>query len=130
MALNTEFTELKDWFKDTITKNNANVGGDAEDYLQTIDADFKFKANGEICNFEEWFIRYKKFKSKMKSIDVVFEDIIVEGNIIAANYFVNCIQHDGNEVIIKIIGIFKEKNRKFIYCDELFNIEKGVLNLI
>jgi hypothetical protein len=62
---------LRNWFMDTIMKNNRTVEVMPKTfYLETISPQFRFFANGEICNFDQWYERYLSFKSNLTTIEV------------------------------------------------------------
>lgn len=122
--------KIKTWFQKAIISNIENLSAKEQDYAKTIAEYFIFHGDDVTCNFKQWVARLHTFKSKMKSLKVIFEYVIVEGETVAANYWVIGVKHDGSEMLTKIIAFFKVENNKLVYCDELTRTMKGHLHTV
>lgn len=108
--------KAKKWLKEAL-----HYGFDLKttDYTKYMSEKYEEHINGKVFNFQEWIHHMDGLKAMMKSYKLVFDAIVVEGDQIGASYRVNALKKDGTKLEVKVIAIFKIKDQKMIYCDEL-----------
>ncbi|HSX03362.1 MAG TPA: nuclear transport factor 2 family protein [Rhabdochlamydiaceae bacterium] len=96
-----------------------------EDYTKYISEEFVMHLDGKVFNFKQWVHHIVGLKALMKSYKFTFDDFVIQEDKIASSYIVHATKKDGTELDIRVIAIFKIKNGKFIYCDELTHLLRG-----
>jgi len=123
--MTSKTAEYKDFVTAAIKWNIDNLNLTEEDYKQTISDDFIFYVADKEYNLDDWIAHMKALKAKRKSLKVTFEQMIGEDDSVAAVYFINGVNHDDSELMVKIIAFFKVRDRKITYCNELVHLIKG-----
>jgi hypothetical protein len=95
------------------------------DYTKYMSTDYVEHIDGKVFNFKQWLHHMNGLKGLMKSYTLTFDEIVAEKNQLAASYVVHATKKDGSKLDIRIIAIFKIKNGKMIYCDELTHVING-----
>lgn len=96
-----------------------------EDYAQYISKDYVQYVDGETLNYEGFIDHMKAIKKSVKSIKILFHDMIVEGNKVATRHTAYAIKKDNTEIEVQVIAIFDIKDEKIISCNELTYMVKG-----
>ena len=115
-------TESKQWLQEAL-----HYGFDmkTEDYTKYISTDYIEHIDGKVFSFEQWAHHMQELKKMMQSYKLTFDEIVVEQDQIATSYVVHATKKDGKKLDIRIIAIFKIKDNKMVYCDELTHILSG-----
>jgi hypothetical protein len=98
---------------------------DTTDYSKYISKDYIEHIDGQTFNYQQWLHHMLSIKNMMKAYNLSFDEIVVEGDQIATSYVVHATKKDGSKLDIRIIAIFKIKNGKMVYCDELTHLLNG-----
>ncbi len=98
------------------------------DYSKYMSDQYIEHIDGQTFNFQQWLHHMLTIKQMMKSYQLTFDEIVVEGDQIATSYVVHAIKKDGTHLDIRIIALFKIQNGKMIYCDELTHLLNGPAN--
>lgn len=111
--------EMHNWIQEAL-----HYGFDmkTEDYTKYMSTDYIEHIDGKVFNFKQWLHHMKGLKDMMKSYRLTFDEIVAEKNKIAASYVVHATKKDGSKLDIRIIAIFKIKDSKMVYCDELTHV--------
>lgn len=96
------------------------------DYTKYMSTDYVEHIDGKVFNFTQWLHHMNGLKGIMKSYTLTFDEIVAEKDQIATSYVVHATKKDGNTLDIRIIAIFKIKDGKMIYCDELTHVINGL----
>lgn len=115
-------TESKQWIQEAL---HYGFNMQTQDYTKYMSTDYIEHIDGKVFNFQQWLHHMKSLKSLMKSYELTFDEIVTEGNKIATSYVVHATKKDDSKIDIRILAIFKLKNKKMVYCDELTHIIKG-----
>jgi hypothetical protein len=114
--------QSKEWLKTALTYGfNLNT----TDYTKYISTDYVEQIDGETFNFQQWLHHMNGIRGMMKSYQLSFNEIVAEGDQIAASYDVHAVKKDGTTLDIRIIAIFTVKNGKMVACDELTHMMSG-----
>lgn len=89
----------------------------SKDYVQHVD--------GKVLNYEEYVTHKKAIKKTIKSLKVVFHDMLFEGNKVVTRHTAYAVKNDDKEIEVQVIAIFEIKGDKIIACDELTFMQKG-----
>ena len=113
---------MQSWLKEAL-----HYGFDMKttDYTKYMSTDYVEHIDGKVFNFPQWLHHMSGLKEMMKSYSLTFDEVLAEGDKIAASYVVHATKKDGSKLEIRIIAIFKIKNGKMIYCDELTHVLNG-----
>jgi hypothetical protein len=95
------------------------------DYSKYVSKDFVNLIDGNKFKYTQWVEHQKHIKSQIKSMSPIFDLLIAEGNQVAAIFRIKLIKKDGSELEVKDIGIFKIKNHKIVYVEEVTRLIKG-----
>jgi hypothetical protein len=95
------------------------------DYTKYMSTDYVEHIDGKVFNFKQWLHHMNGLKDLMQSYTLTFDEIVAEGEQIATSYVVHATKKDGSKLDIRIIAIFKIKDGKIIYCDELTHVING-----
>jgi len=114
--------ESKSWLQEAL-----HYGFDlaTTDYTKYMSEKYVEHLNGKVFNFQQWTHHMASLKNMMKSYSLTFDEILAEGDRIASSYVVHAVQKDGIKLDVRIIAIFKIKDQKMIYCDELAYVLNG-----
>lgn len=116
--------EMKTLMKSAVTyaveNNDPNM-----DYSKYVSKDYIQHIDGETFNYVEWAQHMQDIKKLMKSQKVDFQDVLADGDKVVINQVVHGIKKDGTEIAVKVIGIFKIKDGKIVYGDELTRLIQG-----
>lgn len=114
--------QMKAWIQEAL-----HYGFDmkTQDYTKYMSKNYVEHIDGKVFNFQQWLHHMNGLKVLMKSYSLTFDEILAEDNKIAASYVVHAIKKNGSELDIRIIAIFKVKDGKLVYCDELTHLIKG-----
>lgn len=96
-----------------------------KDYTKYMSVNYIEHIDGKTFNFKQWLHHMNGLKNLMKSYELTFDQIVVEGDQIATNYVVHATKKDGSKLNIRIIAIFKIKDEKMLTCDELTHVING-----
>lgn len=115
-------TQMHAWIKEAL-----HYGFDMQttDYTKYMSTDYVEHIDGKVFNFRQWLHHMNGLKGLMKSYTLKFDEIVAEGNQVATSYVVHAIKKDGSKLAIRIIAIFKIKDGKMVYCDELTHVLNG-----
>lgn len=115
-------TQMKNWIQEAL-----HYGFDmkTQDYTKYMSTDYIEHIDGKVFDFQQWLHHMNGLKKLMTSYTLTFDEILAENDQIATSYVVHAIRKDGGRLDIRIIAIFKIKNGKMIYCDELTHVIKG-----
>lgn len=114
--------ESKKWIQEAL---HYGFDMNTTDYTKYMSESYIEHIDGKVFNFQQWLHHMSGLKSLMKSFKLKFDEILAEGDQIAASYVVQATKKDGTKLDIRIIAIFKIKNNKMIYCDELTHVLSG-----
>lgn len=95
------------------------------DYTKYMSPNYIEHIDGKVFNFKQWLHHMNGLKHLMRSYTLTFDEIVAEKNQVATSYVVHATKKDGTKLDIRIIAIFKIKNGKMIYCDELTHVLRG-----
>jgi hypothetical protein len=114
--------QMKTWLQEAL-----HYGFDmkTQDYTKYMSKDYIEHIDGKVFNFQQWLHHMTGLKEIMSSYTLSFDEIMAEGNQIAASYVVHANKKDGSKLDIRIIAIFKIKDGKMYYCDELTHMIAG-----
>jgi ABC-type antimicrobial peptide transport system ATPase subunit len=114
----------KQLVRDAVTyvleNQNANM-----DYSKYVSKDFINPIDGNTFDYDQWVAHQKNIKSMLKSMKPTFNFMVAEGNNVFAIYHIKLIKNDGSELEVKDMALFKIKDNKIIYCEELTRLVKG-----
>lgn len=96
-----------------------------EDYAQYISKDYVQCVDGEILKYNGFLDHMKALKKSVKSITIVFHDIITEGNKVVTRHTAYVVKKNNKEAEVQVIAIFEVKDGKIISCNELTHMQKG-----
>jgi hypothetical protein len=123
-AQNTSMTpaQMHDWIQEAL-----HYGFDMKttDYTKYMSTDYVEHIDGKVFDFKQWLHHMKGLKVLMKSYTLTFDEIVAEKDQLATSYVVHAVKKDGSQLDIRIIAIFKIKDGKMIYCDELTHVIHG-----
>jgi hypothetical protein len=95
------------------------------DYAGYISRTYVEHFNGKLFNYSQWAKRMAGFKELMGSIQIIFDEIVVERDKIGTSYHIRAIKKDGTELDIRVFAIYKIKDEMIYYCDELNYLIRG-----
>jgi hypothetical protein len=95
------------------------------DYSKYVSKDFINPIDGNTFDYDQWVAHQKNIKSMLKSMKPTFNFMVAEGNNVFAIYHIKLIKNDGSELEVKDMALFKIKDNKIIYCEELTRLVKG-----
>lgn len=96
-----------------------------EDYAQYISKDYVQCVDGEILKYNGFIDHMKALKKSVKSLTIVFHDVITEGNKVVTRHTAYAVKKNNKEVEVQVIAIFEVKDGKIISCNELTHMRKG-----
>jgi hypothetical protein len=114
--------QMRDWLKEAL---QYGFNMKTQDYTKYISTSYIEHIDGKVFNFQQWLHHMSGIKDLMKSYTLTFDEIIAEGDQLAASYVVHATKKDGSKLDIRIIAIFKIKDGKMVYCDELTHVING-----
>ena len=116
--------EMKQLVKDAV--NYALTNRDPHmDYSKYVSKDFINPIDGNRFDFEQWATHQKNIKKMVKSMTPVFDNIVAEGDQVAAIFYVDIVKNDGSKLRVKDMGFFKIKDGRIVYVEELTRLVKG-----
>jgi len=89
----------------------------SKDYIQHVD--------GKVLNYEQYVTHRKALQKTVKSVKIVFHDMIVQGNKVVTRHTAYAVKKDDKEIELQVIAIFEIKDGKIISCHELTHLAKG-----
>lgn len=95
------------------------------DYSKYVSKKFTNPIDGNVFNYKQWVVHQKHIKSLVQSMTPVFDEMVAEGNSVAAIYHINIIKNNGDKLVVKDMAFFKIENNKVMYCEELTRLIKG-----
>ncbi|MDX2163919.1 MAG: hypothetical protein SFW07_00705 [Gammaproteobacteria bacterium] len=116
--------ESKQFVKDAVVYALTNKDPNM-DYSKYVSKSFKNPIDGNVFNYQQWVAHQKHIKSLVKSMKPTFDEMVAEGNNIAAIYHIDIVKNDGSKLVVKDMAFFKLKNNKVVYCEELTRLIKG-----
>lgn len=121
-VIHTSSEKTKKWIQEAL-----NYGFDLNttDYTKYMSEKYVEHINGKIFNFDQWLHHMSGLKAMMKSYELSFDEILVDNDKIATSYIVHATKQDGTELDVRVIAIFKIKDQKMVYCDELTYLLNG-----
>ncbi len=96
-----------------------------EDYARYHSTDYIQHVDGKILDYNEYVQHRNNVKKTLKSVKVVFHDIIIEKNKIVTRHTAYAVKNDDIEIELQVIAIFEIKDGKIISCNELTHLAKG-----
>ncbi len=111
---------VKDAVNYALTNRNPNM-----DYSKYVSKNFENPIDGNVFNYKQWVAHQKHIKSLVKSMKPTFDEMVAEGNNVAAIYHIDIVKNDGSKLVVKDMAFFKIKNNKVVYCEELTRLIKG-----
>lgn len=114
--------QKKEWIKEAL---HYGFNMSTTDYTRYMSENYLEHIDGKTFNFEQWLHHMTGIKKLMKSYELRFNEIVVEGENIAASYDVQATKINGEKLVIRVIAIFKIKDGKMVYCDELTHLLEG-----
>ncbi len=116
--------ESKQFVKDAVVYALTNTDPNM-DYSKYVSLDFVNPIDGNVFNYQQWVVHQKHIKSLVKSMKPTFDEMVAEGDNVAAIYHIDIIKNDGSKLVVKDMAFFKIKNNKVVYCEELTRLIKG-----
>lgn len=89
----------------------------SKDYIQYVD--------GKVLNYENYVTHRKALQKTIKSLKVVFHDLIIQGNKVVTRHTAYGVKKDNKEIELQVIAIFEIQDGKIISCHELTHLAKG-----
>lgn len=114
----------KQFVKTAVTYVLENPNPDM-DYSKYVSKDFINPIDGNTFNYDQWVTHQKNIKGMIKSMKPTFDFMLAEGNNVFAIYHIKLIKNDDSELEVKDMALFKIKDNKIIYCEELTRLTKG-----
>jgi hypothetical protein len=114
--------ESKQWIQQAL---HYGFDMNTKDYTKYMSTNYIEHIDGKTFNFKQWLHHMNGLKAMMKSYTLTFDEIVAEGDQIATSYVVHATKKDNSKLAIRINAIFKIKNHKMIYCNELTHLLKG-----
>ncbi len=84
-----------------------------------------FNVDGKKLKYADFFAHMETLKNTMKSLNVTFKYMVVEGDKVATIHEVNDIKKDGSHVSIQVNALFQIKDKKIVLCNELTHLISG-----
>lgn len=120
MSPNESKQFVKDAVNYALTNRNPHM-----DYSKYVSKDFVNPIDGNVFNYKQWVTHQKHIKSLVKSMKPIFDEMVAEGDNVAAIYHIDIVKNDGSKLVVKDMALFKIKNNKIVYCEELTRLIKG-----
>lgn len=119
-----EASALKKIIEDAF-KVSTNLKAADADYALHRSKDYVQYVDGKCLNYDEYVAHRQAIKKTVKSVQIVFHDMIFEGNKVVTRHTAHAIKNDGKEIEIQVIAIFEIRDGKIISLHELSHMTKG-----
>lgn len=122
-------TTPEEWALKKVIENNfqvsTNLEATEEDFARYHSKDYIQYVDGKVLNFEEYVVHRKALQKTLKSVKVVFHDMIIKENKVVTRHTAYAVKKDNKEIELQVIAIFEVKDGKIISCHELTHLTKG-----
>lgn len=106
-------------------KSATDMNASDESYAVHHSKEYVQHVDGKVMNYEEYVTHKKAIKKTIKSLKVVFHDMLFDGNKVVTRHTAYAVKNDDKEIEVQVIAIFEIKDDKIITCDELTFMQKG-----
>jgi hypothetical protein len=106
-------------------KVSTNLKATEEDFARYHTKDYIQHVDGKVLNFEQYVVHRKALQKTVKSVQVVFHDMIVSGNKVVTRHTAHAKKNDGKQIELQVIAIFEVRDGKIASCHELTHLLKG-----
>lgn len=89
----------------------------SKDYIQHVD--------GKELNYDGFVAHMAALKKSLKSVKVVFHDIVIKGNKVVTRHTAYAVKKDNIEIELQLIAIMEIKEGKIVKCHEFTHLSKG-----
>jgi predicted SnoaL-like aldol condensation-catalyzing enzyme len=89
----------------------------SKEYIQHVD--------GKTLNYADFVSHMTVQKSVMRTIQITFKHLLVDGDKIATVHLVDGVKKNGGSIKAQVNAVFQIKNRKIVLCDELTRLIEG-----
>ncbi len=94
-------------------------------YAQYFSKEYIQHVDGKTLNYADFVAHMKAQKQALKSIKIVFHEMIAEGNKVATSHTAYATRKDNKKIEAQIVSLFEFKDGKLVLCTELTRLEKG-----
>lgn len=112
---------IQNCFRDIIE----NMQATEKECGQYMSKDYIQKVDGKTLTYLDFIKHVKAQKQTLKSVKIIFDDILTQGNKVATHHRAYAIKKDNTEVEAEVIAFFEIKDGKIISCKELTRLVKG-----
>ena len=106
-------------------KVSTNLKATEEDFARYHSKDYIQHVDGKVLNYEEYVVHRKALQKTLKSVKVVFHDLIIKGDKVVTRHTAHAVKKDNKEIELQVIAIFEVKDGKIVSCHELTHLAKG-----
>ena len=117
--------ELKKLIQKIFKETVENIQATELLYTQYFSKEYTQCVDGVSLNYEAFVAHMKMQKEALKSLKIVFHEMIAEGGKVATFNTVYATRKDAKKVEVQVIALFELRDGKVISCNELTRLVKG-----
>lgn len=110
---------LKDRLQDYFHEVVENPTLDLERLSEYVSSDYTLILDGKRFTYGDYAQRLAFYKANEKSVKVIFERFVEEGNSVSTVHRAHIVKQDGTELNLEILAHFEFQGDKLIFCQEL-----------